>query len=197
VRGQSCDAYVGDVKRAANTFVDSDVLVDRAATVDALVDLLGDNKGTLSLLVGPRDVGKSHILRSLHATMDKAAMGRKVVVVSGRLSGANLARGIIDGVERDKPLAAVFFESFKVMAPALAAAAGPSEFELADLVAVLESYISACQRQNLFRSSSSTMRTSRCRRRSPSSCPATRGRSRRSRPRRSACACAPSRRSTC
>jgi hypothetical protein len=123
--------------------------------------------------------------------MDKAAMGRKVVIVSARTSGADLVRGIINGVKRDKPLAEAFFECLKEVGPALAAAVGPSfataasegfsnpvtnfkaatgaaiaaagsvsasmlakpppaVYEFEDLVAVLESYISACQRQNLF-----------------------------------------------
>ena len=81
----TAEAYVDSVDRAAINFVASDELVDRADLVRALCNLLGNDMGTLSLLVGPKDVGKSLILRSLPSKL--VQKGRKVVVVSARTSG--------------------------------------------------------------------------------------------------------------
>ena len=105
-RGLPCDEYVAGVERAAKAFVVSDELVDRAATVDALCKLAGADEGTLVLLVGAKDVGKSLIVRSLPARL--APLRRHVVVLSARSTGANLVRGIIDGIKPDATMLSEF-----------------------------------------------------------------------------------------
>lgn len=125
-RGQTAEGYIADVKRAAIDFVASNELVDRAAIVGALCSLVGSDKGTFSLLVGPKDVGKSLILRSLPATLDEDELGRKVVIVSARSTSTDLVQGIIDGVKEDESLRTAFIERLKELAPALSATMGSS-----------------------------------------------------------------------
>jgi hypothetical protein len=118
-RGLPCDEYVAGAKRAAKAFVDSNELVDRAATVDTLCDLAGADTGTLVLLVGAKDVGKSLIVRSLPARL--APLRRHVVVLSARSTGANLVRGIIDGIKPDATMLSEFVLQLKKVAPVFAA----------------------------------------------------------------------------
>jgi hypothetical protein len=170
-RGLLCDEYVAGVKRAAIAFVESKELVDRAATVGALCDLAGAEKGTLVLLVGAKDVGKSLILRKLPARL--ASMRHHAVVVSARVTGADLVRGIINGLRPDKTLFSDLTTLLKEAAPVVAAAmsfmAGtslgdaardygaftappktPAVYDLAELNAVLEAYIAVCAKRGLF-----------------------------------------------
>jgi hypothetical protein len=118
-RGLSCDEYVADVGRAADAFVDSNELVDRAATVDALCKLAGADEGTLVLLVGAKDVGKSLIVRTLPDLLKP--LRRRVVVLSARVTGADLARGIIKGIKPDATMFSEFVRQLTKMAPPIAA----------------------------------------------------------------------------
>ena len=170
-RGLLCDEYVAGVESSADAFVDSKELVDRAATVDALCTLAGKKTGTLVLLVGAKDVGKSLILRKLPARL--ASMRHHVVVVSARVTGADLVRGIINGLRPDKTLFSDLTTLLKEAAPVVAAAmsfmAGtslgdaardygaftappktPAVYDLAELNAVLEAYIAVCAKRGLF-----------------------------------------------
>jgi len=118
-RGLSCDEYVADVGRAAVAFVVSNELVDRAATVDALCKLAGADEGTLVLLVGAKDVGKSLIVRTLPDLLKP--LRRRVVVLSARVTGPDLARGIINGIKPDATMFSEFVKQLTKMAPPIAA----------------------------------------------------------------------------
>ena len=101
-------------------FVVSNELVDRAATVDALCRLAGADEGTLVLLVGAKDVGKSLIVRTLPARLKP--LRRHVVVLSARVTGPDLARGIINGIKPDATMLSEFVKQLEKVAPAIAAA---------------------------------------------------------------------------
>jgi len=118
-RGRPCDEYVAGVGRAAVAFVVSNELVDRAATVDALCKLAGADEGTLVLLVGAKDVGKSLIVRTLPGLL--RPLRRRVVVLSARVTGPDLARGIINGIKPDATMFSEFVKQLTKMAPPIAA----------------------------------------------------------------------------
>jgi len=115
-RGMPCEEYVAGVMRVALAFVSSNELVDRAATVDALCHLTGADEGTLVLLVGAKDVGKSLILRTLPARLEPQR--RHVVVLSARATGPDLARGIINCIKPDPTLLSEVMAQLKKLAPA-------------------------------------------------------------------------------
>jgi hypothetical protein len=89
------------------------------------------------LLVGAKDVGKSLIVRSLPERL--APMRRHVVVLSARATGADLVRGVIGGIA-----------SADGVSVASAYNPNAAAYELAELNAVLESYIATCAQRKLF-----------------------------------------------
>ncbi|KAJ1433194.1 hypothetical protein B484DRAFT_429615 [Ochromonadaceae sp. CCMP2298] len=95
------EEYMKSVTTRRKKFISDGVLFDRAVLMDSLRNEL-DERGTFTLLLGGKSVGKSLILRSLAEEYNKA--GGKVVVVNMRLTGhTGLTASIVKSIEALDP----------------------------------------------------------------------------------------------
>jgi hypothetical protein len=96
-RGQTGDSYIAHVDGAAQSFVESQELVNRAATMSTLGDLMGARKGQFVLFLGGKDVGKSLMLATLAKSL--ASQGRRVVLMDARRKGDDLVAGLLSAFQ--------------------------------------------------------------------------------------------------
>ena len=103
------EEYMNSVETSIGQFISGGGLFDRDALLKSLRKEL-NARGTFTLLLGGKSVGKSLILRSLAEEYNKA--GGKVVVVNMRLTGhTGLTASIVKSIEAfDPTFKSVFFE---------------------------------------------------------------------------------------
>ena len=102
VRGISPEDYVSQIQSGIRTFFDKDDLYNREELLATLNETLL-SKGTLTLLVGGKNVGKSNVLRSVAEEFNKAEKGPMVVQVDARATGPDIAAGIVQAVKALEP----------------------------------------------------------------------------------------------
>ena len=119
------EEYMNSVETRRKIFISDGGLFDRVVLMDSLRKELGD-RGTFTLLLGGKSVGKSLILRSLAEEYNKA--GGKVVVVNMRLTGhTGLTASIVKSIEAfDTTFMSVFLEGMRAALVAVSSVALPN-----------------------------------------------------------------------
>jgi hypothetical protein len=110
--GKEPQAYLASVRaKIVSLFTEEEAdglprIVNHETTLAALRELgIGEGVGTLTLLTGPRSIGKTLMLNKLAAEFQKdTANKRRMIVFDARQHGADLARGIVRYLTKDESL---------------------------------------------------------------------------------------------
>jgi hypothetical protein len=108
--GEPVAEYLQRIKAAQDDFFANDVLYDREAFRAALDGMVG-SKGSFSLVLGSKSIGKSYVLRHEVTALNKKHPGR-VVLVDARRAG-NVLTGVLHSLkETNSPVWKSWLETF-------------------------------------------------------------------------------------